>query len=195
MLNLQSSFTLHRDGCSRLTEAQDSACRLILKWADHGPFDCDKTVKEGAENLSKVLTKVHSDKTIQFEQDIRSGLRMPWDDGDTLEVLGNLMDNACKYGGHRVRVSGRIQGGQIRVAVEDDGPGIAPENRPTALREGGRLDEAVPGTGLGLAICADIVEAYEGALTLEDSELGGLLARVSLPLARQEPQAAPRIDA
>ena len=88
-----------------------------------------------------------------------------------------------------VRVAAERKKGVVEIVVEDDGPGIAPEDRATALREGGRLDEAVPGTGLGLAICADIVEAYDGTLTLEDSELGGLLARVRLPIARAEEKA------
>ena len=132
--------------------------------------------------MSKVLTKVHSDKTIQFEQDIRSGLRMPWDDGDTLEVLGNLMDNACKYGGHRVRVSGRIQGGQIRVAVEDDGPGIKDGDEDRILRRGVRRDERETGQGIGLAVVADIVSASAGTLTIERSSLGGACFLIRLPL-------------
>ncbi|MCK5791944.1 MAG: hypothetical protein KAH34_13925 [Ketobacter sp.] len=134
------------------------------------------------ERMSKVLTKVHSDKTIQFEQDIRSGLRMPWDDGDTLEVLGNLMDNACKYGGHRVRVSGRIQGGQIRVAVEDDGPGIKDGDEDRILRRGVRRDERETGQGIGLAVVADIVSASAGTLTIERSSLGGACFLIRLPL-------------
>ena len=145
--------------------------------------------------LGRVMERVHYEKVIDLDLDAPAGLRARVEGEDLEELAGNLIDNAFKWARTSVRVSARRLPGRIEIVVEDDGPGIAPENRPTALREGGRLDEAVPGTGLGLAICADIVEAYEGALTLEDSELGGLLARVSLPLARQEPQAAPRIDA
>lgn len=134
------------------------------------------------ERMSKVLTKVHGEKTIEFEQDIRPGLRMPWDDGDTLEVLGNLMDNACKYGGKRVKVSGRIQGGQIRVAVEDDGPGIVAGDEDRILSRGVRRDERESGQGIGLAVVADIVAASGGLLTIERSTLGGARFLISLPL-------------
>lgn len=131
-----------------------------------------------------VLGKVYAERSIEFVQDIRPGLRMPWDEGDTLEVLGNLMDNACKYGGSMVRVTGRILAGQIRVTVEDDGPGIAAGEEERVLSRGVRRDERASGQGIGLAVVSDIVKASGGVVQVERSELGGALFLISLPLSR-----------
>lgn len=140
--------------------------------------------------LTRVMERVHADKFIDLDLDVPSGLRARAEGEDLEELAGNLIDNAFKWAKGAVRVTatrigGRVDGA-VEIVVEDDGPGIPAEHRATALREGGRLDEAVPGTGLGLAICSDIVEAYDGTLSLEDSELGGLLARVRLPIARAD---------
>ncbi|MEE2730430.1 MAG: ATP-binding protein [Pseudomonadota bacterium] len=134
------------------------------------------------QRMTKVLAKVYADRAITFEQDIRPGLRMPWDDGDTLEVLGNLMDNACKYGGDRVRVGGHIHGGQIRFYVEDNGPGIAPGDEAKVLSRGVRRDERASGQGIGLAVVNDIVTASGGNLSIAASEWGGARFLISLPL-------------
>jgi len=131
-----------------------------------------------------VLGKVYAERSIEFVQDIRPGLRMPWDEGDTLEVLGNLMDNACKYGGSKVRVTGRILAGQIRVTVEDDGPGIAAGEEERVLSRGVRRDERASGQGIGLAVVSDIVKASGGIIQIERSKLGGALFLISLPLSR-----------
>ena len=134
------------------------------------------------QRMIAVLAKVYADKAIRFEQDIRPGLRMPWDEGDTLEVLGNLMDNACKYGGDRVRVGGRIHGGQIRFFVEDNGAGVQPGDEAKILSRGVRRDERESGQGIGLAVVHDIVTACGGELTIEPSSLGGTCFLISLPL-------------
>jgi len=104
---------------------------------------------------------------------------------DMLELLGNLLDNACKWahGAVRVRIEQRPR--EVAIRVEDDGPGIAEARRAEALARGGRLDEQVEGHGLGLGIVADIVAAYHGEMELKRSPLGGLLVQVRLPL--QEP--------
>ena len=100
-------------------------------------------------------------------------------------MLGNLIENAAKYGGGRVFVTvERSRAACVEIEVEDDGPAFP---RPSASRifdRGARLDTGKPGTGLGLAIVRDVAEIYGGTVTLEESEdLGGLLARLRLPLA------------
>lgn len=134
------------------------------------------------QRMTGVLAKVYAERQPRFEQDIRPGLRMPWDEGDTLEVLGNLMDNACKYGGDRIRVSGRIQGGQIRLRVEDNGPGIQAGDEARIVGRGVRRDEQQSGQGIGLAVVADIVAASGGTLEISRADLGGACFQVSLPL-------------
>jgi signal transduction histidine kinase len=103
---------------------------------------------------------------------------------DVDELLGNLIENAAKYGGGRVFVTVSRVGNFAEFQVEDDGKGIAASAREQIFTRGVRLDTSKPGTGLGLAIVRDVVEIYGGTISLEESEdLGGLLARLRLPLA------------
>ncbi|WP_305791052.1 ATP-binding protein [Cupriavidus sp. L7L] len=100
---------------------------------------------------------------------------------DLVEMLGNLLDNACQWARTRVRVTLREAGVELEIAVEDDGPGMPPEARELATARFGRLDEAAAGSGLGLVIATEIAAMYEGSLTLATSPLGGLSARLRLP--------------
>ncbi|HYG48342.1 MAG TPA: ATP-binding protein, partial [Allosphingosinicella sp.] len=97
--------------------------------------------------------------------------------------LGNLVENAAKYGGGRVFVTVKATDECVEIEVEDDGRGIPEEERQSIFDRGARLDTGKPGTGLGLAIVRDVAQIYGGSITLEESEdLGGLLARLKLPL-------------
>lgn len=103
---------------------------------------------------------------------------------DLDEMLGNLVENAAKYGGGSVFITVRQDGGFIEFIVEDDGPGIPEAERERIFDRGVRLDTGKPGTGLGLAIVRDVAEIYAGSVSLEESEdLGGLLVRLRLPRA------------
>lgn len=103
---------------------------------------------------------------------------------DLDEMLGNLIENAAKYGGGSVFVTVREDGGFVEFLVEDDGTGIPDADRIRIFDRGVRLDSGKPGTGLGLAIVRDVAEIYEGSVALEESEdLGGLLVRLRLPAA------------
>jgi signal transduction histidine kinase len=103
---------------------------------------------------------------------------------DLDEILGNLVENAAKYGGGSVFVTVRADAGFVEILVEDDGAGIPEADRIRIFDRGVRLDSGKPGTGLGLAIVRDVAEIYEGTVTLEESEdLGGLLVRLRLPAA------------
>ena len=102
-----------------------------------------------------------------------------------LELLGNLLDNAYKYGGGKVSFSAQtLEPGSpmagIRLQVEDNGPGIAEDQREQLLQRGVRGDERVEGHGLGLAIVLEIVSAYQGEITITRGDLGGACVNVSL---------------
>ncbi|UWN51490.1 Sensor protein PhoQ [Alcanivorax sp. ALC70] len=99
-----------------------------------------------------------------------------------LELLGNLLDNACKWAAGEVRLTLERDGGDLCVTVDDDGPGIAADRHEAVLQRGRRLDQRVAGHGLGLAIVNDTVDAYGGTLELGESPLGGLRVRARLPL-------------
>lgn len=109
------------------------------------------------------------------------GLQLPWDREDLLELLGNLLDNACKWADAEVRLSVVETADGFELSVEDDGPGIPEDQRAQVFSRGTRLDEQTDGHGLGLGIVRDIVDAWGGVLRLEESEWGGLKVVIELP--------------
>ncbi|WP_278957507.1 sensor histidine kinase [Aquipseudomonas alcaligenes] len=139
-------------------------------------FDCAAELP----GLFSTLGMIHS-HGLKLEWQAEPGLCLPWDREDLLELLGNLLDNACKWADAEVRLSLVQEGEGYRLWVDDDGPGIAAERREAVLGRGTRLDEQVAGHGLGLGIVRDMVEAWGGSLSLEDSPLGGLRVAISLP--------------
>jgi signal transduction histidine kinase len=104
---------------------------------------------------------------------------------DLQEVLGNLLDNACKWARHEIHVSAApiesAGGARLRIVIDDDGPGIEPDRRDTVMARGARLDESVPGSGLGLAIVNELVGLYGGSVRLDIAPMGGLRVEVELP--------------
>ena len=133
--------------------------------------------------LVEVLRMAHRDRNLEIEADIAPQIRYFGDREDLLEVVGNLLDNACKWAAHRVSLQVRYGNG-LEIRVEDDGPGRDAEEREQLLQRGVRIDEqGVPGHGLGLAIVQEIVDALGGELQLGRSEaLGGFQVEVRLPL-------------
>jgi signal transduction histidine kinase len=134
------------------------------------------------DGLARALAKMYTDKGLDVGGENLGGFAFRGDPQDLEEMLGNLMENACKWAVHRVRVTAAtVPGGQIQIAIEDDGPGLPPEDRDRVLARGARLDESVPGSGLGLAIVSEIATLYGGSIHLDTSGLGGLRAELTLP--------------
>jgi signal transduction histidine kinase len=132
--------------------------------------------------VERAVSKIHDDVTIDLDGDRHAAVRVERQDLD--EMLGNLIENAAKYGGGRVFVTVRTAAQYIEIDVEDDGRGIPEAERVSIFARGARLDTGKPGTGLGLAIVSDVAEIYAGSVVLDESEdLGGLLARLRLPLS------------
>lgn len=133
--------------------------------------------------LRSTLLKVYGGKDLLIEIDCPPAAQFAGDRGDLFELLGNLLDNACKWcRSHvRVRVERMPGAARLRIAVEDDGPGVAETDRQRILERGKRADEDVPGQGLGLAMVKEIVTLYEGMLAIESSPLGGARIAVVLP--------------
>lgn len=134
-----------------------------------------------AEKLLSAIAKVYVEKNVQVENTIADTLRVRADQGDLYDLLGNLLDNAAKYGKQYIRISALSGHRQCLIIVEDDGPGFPPDAEKL-LRRGVRADTRVPGQGLGLAAVAEIVQAYGGRLLLDRSGLGGAKVIVALPL-------------
>lgn len=141
------------------------------------------SVATSIENLKFSMDRLYEGRGLDISVKGIEGLQFQGDADDLEEMLGNLMDNACKWARSRVVVSGRRVEGGLRIAVEDDGPGIPEERRPEVLKRGRRLDETMPGSGLGLDIVQDIAEIYGGSLQLNVSSMGGLRVDLELPIA------------
>lgn len=143
-------------------------------------------VADAFQGLCYSLDLLYRDRGLRIEANGLDGLAFAGDAQDLEEMLGNLMDNACKWTRSRVRVAASRRNGRLVIAVEDDGKGVPEGAREAALARGGRLDEQAVGTGLGLWIVRDIAELYSGALSLSESEMGGLKAELTLPASDTE---------
>jgi signal transduction histidine kinase len=139
-------------------------------------FDCDVELP----GLFSTLRMIHGEH-LELNNQVAPGLVLPWDREDILELLGNVMDNACKWADSRICLCITEVSGGYCLLIDDDGPGIVPDQREEVLGRGNRLDEQVTGHGLGLGIVKDIVESWGGRIQLLDSPLGGLQVRIDLP--------------
>ncbi len=139
------------------------------------------------EGILRVMRKVHEARPVTIEDDLAPDLRFRGEKQDLEEIVGNLVDNACKWARSQVVIKGRsdMAAGEMRLhlTIDDDGPGLPDESRQRALSRGARLDESKPGSGLGLSIVIELVELYGGTITLEDAAAGGLSVQISLPAA------------
>jgi signal transduction histidine kinase len=163
-----------------LARARATALPGVARAAEVSPL-------EVAEEIARALTRLFAAEGVEIEAGGDAAARVRVERQDLAEMLGNLIENACKWATARVHVRVAVAEGSVAVAVADDGPGMPEDTRTSALVRGVRLDEAAPGTGLGLAIVADLAGLYGGSLVLGRSELGGLLARLGLPGRRAGP--------
>lgn len=141
-------------------------------------------VPEVLDEMAVMLERVFQSKGVEVDWRAPDDLMFRGERQDLQEMVGNLLENACIWCVRRVRVSGGATGlGRLLLVIEDDGPGLPENRREEVLKRGARLDEEVPGSGLGLSIVDELTRAYEGRLTLGDSDLGGLKAMLELPAA------------
>jgi signal transduction histidine kinase len=153
--------------------------RVIGVVSDVGPI---------VERLARAMRKIHEGRGVIVDVDLPDALRFRGEKQDLEEILGNLMDNACKWCQGRVMVTatvdapGRVDERRfLTIFVDDDGPGLTPEKRLEAVKRGQRLDETVPGTGLGLSIVTELATLYGGRFILADAPIGGLRCELMLP--------------
>lgn len=141
------------------------------------------SVRSVTEDLLFVMRRIYQERKLEYDLFL---LQDGWFKGevqDLEEMVGNLMDNACKWAKSRVLVECTTQDGRLHIKVEDDGPGIEEQEYTNVLRRGHKLDETKPGHGQGLGIVNDIAELYGGSLKLARGDLGGLQATLELPAA------------
>jgi len=148
-------------------------------------------VRPVSESIIRALERIYRDKQLSFAIDCPPGARFQGERQDLEEMLGNLLDNASKWARSRVLLSasavsappGNGARSWLEIHVDDDGPGLTPEQMADPILRGRRLDETKPGSGLGHSIVADLAHSYSGKFELAPSEFGGLSARLTLPLA------------
>jgi signal transduction histidine kinase len=142
------------------------------------------------ETLLRTFEKIYQDRNLAFTAQLTDNVKFQGERQDLEEMIGNLIDNAGKWARNSVLISlvalpGKGAGGRnvLQVTIDDDGTGLAPDQREAAQRRGRRLDETKPGSGLGLSIVVDLAALYGGSLRLESSPMGGLRAVLDLPAA------------
>lgn len=135
-----------------------------------------------AQRLFSTLQKVYADKHMQQELELAVNSVVAGDEQDVMELVGNLLENAFKYGKQQVRMTSEVEGSQLRIDIEDDGPGVPESQRKRILERGQRLDTSIPGQGIGLSVAAEIVRSYEGDIRILTSDLGGARFSVFLPM-------------
>jgi signal transduction histidine kinase len=129
---------------------------------------------ESIEGVVRTLERLYSERGIAFDVRVSEGIEVMASREDLDEILGNVLENVCKWARSSCRVDARVEAGRVIVVIDDDGPGIPAEVRDRVPARGIRADEAAPGSGLGLSIAQELVQAYGGRTSLGDSPSGGL---------------------
>jgi signal transduction histidine kinase len=142
-------------------------------------------VDQVLQALKRTLDRIYGERGLDLVVATSTGLRFQGEKQDFEEMVGNLLDNACKWARSRVRADAKSADGEARftVIVDDDGPGLSKAELAKGAKRGQRLDESKPGSGLGLSIVADLAHLYKGRFELEPSPEGGLRAKLELPAA------------
>jgi len=139
------------------------------------------SVLDSANALARKLLRLHADRGLTIDVSVAADHSVQVQREDLDEMLGNLLDNACKFARSRVAITSSLDDSSVLITVDDDGPGLDPALRDVVLQRGVRADEAASGSGFGLAIVHDLAELYGGSIALERSPEGGVRAGLLLP--------------
>lgn len=150
--------------------------------ARSGMLSTAHPVKPVVEGLGRAMSKIYRDKNVRLTINVEKNMRFSGEREDIEQVLGNLIDNACKWSKNEVAISVTGDESSLVFGVEDNGPGLSTEQQKRAMKRGERLDEQTPGSGLGLSIVHDLMKAYDGTFTMARSKLGGLKATLTFPM-------------
>jgi signal transduction histidine kinase len=176
--HLADAVTVQVERMRRQVESHLAHARAAASGATPGA-QCQ--VAESVEGLARTMLRLHADRGLDVDVRVSRDHLVRCQREDLDEMLGNLLDNACKWGRTRVVVESAAANESIVITVADDGPGLDPSMWDVVLQRGVRADEAAPGSGLGLAIVRDLAELYGGSIALDRSPAGGLRAALTLP--------------
>lgn len=166
---------------SRMTRVVDHHLARAAAVGSQQAIGINTEIAPVVAELRSMLLRIHAERQLAIESDVAAGLSFAGERQDLEEMLGNLIDNACKWARSRVVIRGQHVPAAIEITVDDDGQGLPAGEADSAMKRGVRLDETEPGTGLGLAITTDLARLYGGTLDLGASHLGGLKATLRLP--------------
>ncbi|WP_017346391.1 two-component system sensor histidine kinase PhoQ [Pantoea sp. A4] len=184
-LTIEQAEPVMLEQISRISQQIGYYLHRASMQADHNPLQRDlHSVSALLDSLCSALNKVYQRKGVSISLDISPELTFMGDQNDFMEVLGNVLDNACKYCLEFIEVSARETEHALHLFIDDDGPGIPESKRDLIFVRGQRADTLRPGQGLGLAVVRDILEQYDGKVTASSSPLGG--ARMEVVFHRQE---------
>ncbi len=183
-------------GKGSLAEKVDKQTGIMRRYVDHylsqartaassSVLGARTEVLPVIEDLRRTLKHIHAERSIELEVRGDPGTSFRGERHDLEEMLGNLIDNACKWARARTWITMGMEGADLKIVIEDDGPGLAPEKHGEVFNRGHRLDEATPGSGLGLAIVRDTAGLYGGDIALCESDFGGLKVVLTLPAAEK----------
>ena len=182
ILSLQQEKNGAEDSINALTEIKNIIERELRRAKISGSQSTGGDFKLAQEipYLVEVMNRIYPQVLIEFKGE--PGLETPGlDRDDMLELIGNLLDNACKFAKHQVRVRIADSSKTLQLTIEDDGEGIEAEQMESLTVRGARLDESAQGHGLGLGICTEILNSYHGNISFRRSALGGLCVYVEIP--------------
>lgn len=177
---LQSGFSGKNNEQSAAVQEQITRMNSIVEYqlqraATAGSASIGKSVdvKSVLDRMLVSLQKVYRDKPITLSIHVDEKLIFRGDEGDLMELLGNLLDNAYKWTNESIEIYAEAQGDRLSMRVIDDGPGIKPDQVEILLQRGMRADQAIDGHGIGLSIVSSIIDAYDGHFSIQKSSLGG----------------------
>jgi signal transduction histidine kinase len=143
------------------------------------------SVQESADGLARTLERLYAARGVGIRVHVPLDHVVRGQREDLDEMLGNLLDNACKWTKSHVAITSTAASGRVTITVDDDGPGLEPTMREAVLQRGVRADQQAPGSGLGLSIVRDLADIYGGVISLEQAPEGGVRARLELPAAER----------
>lgn len=169
---------------SRQADRMEQIVQYHIKRADAGTqrlLTPPTKLFNPVSRIIRSLAKVYRDHSIRFHNDIAPDEQIRLEEADLMEILGNLLENACKYGAVNIRLTHQQLENTTQLAIDDDGPGFPAGMQDRLTRRGVRADTHKEGQGIGLAITKELIENYGGTLTLGSSDLGGARVVISLP--------------
>lgn len=183
---IRSQGNLNQDAKEQLTLISNIVEHQLKRAQSAGQASWHKgvTILPIVEKLTNTLEKIYRDKNVIIEFDIDDKEQFFGDEADLMEIVGNLCDNACKACKDRVLITAKADNKQLTLAVEDNGPGVPEDKKDSILQRGTRADTYQQGHGIGLAIVRDLVDSYNGNLTIDSSpEFGGARFLMQFTLA------------